>query len=295
MIEAIRRKKILVFTRRELFFEYLVITAGAAIFALALVLFLLPYRIAPGGISGIVIVINRLTGLPAGATMLCFNIPIFFLGVRFLGAGFGIKSLYATVVISAFTDLFNEGLHLALPIGDPILAPIFGGVVFGFGLGLIIKVGGGTSGSNTIACIIARHTNLKQGTAIFLMNVGIILAAGYFFGSADLALYGFLSMYASTIVIDLIVEGLEYARGAHIISERSVEIADAVLYELGRGVTALRGRGLFTHEDKDVLFVVVTRKEIHDLIAVVKKIDPKAFVVIAPVHEVVGEGFRRRV
>lgn len=294
MTDQAIRKKVLVFSRREKLAEYAVITAGSAIFALALVLFLLPYRIAPGGISGVAVIINGLTGFPAGVSMLCFNIPIFLIGLKFMGADFSAKSLYATIAISLFTDFFNEVLHLSLKIGDPILAPVFGGVVFGVGLGLIVKMGGGTSGSNTLARILARHTNLKQGASIMAINSGVIVAAGIFFGSADLALYGFLALYSSSIVIDLIVEGLEYARGAYIISERAVEIADSVLYEMDRGVTVLKGKGFYTQEEKDVLFVVVARKEIHDLVAIVKKIDPAAFCIISPVHDVLGKGFRKR-
>ena len=128
-----------------------------------------------------------------------------------------------------------------------------------------------------------------------LINAGVIASAGYLFKSADLALYAFLALYSSTLVIDMIVEGMEYVRGVYIISDRALEIADAILYELDRGVTAIHGRGLYTHEDKDILFAVAARKEIHDLVATVKKIDPKAFVIITPVHEVLGEGFRRRV
>lgn len=294
-MEDIIRKKVLVFTRREKIAEYAVITFGSAVFALAMVLFLIPHKIAPGGITGIAVIINQLTGFPAGITMLCFNVPIFLAGMKMLGADFGVKSLYATIIISFFTDFFNEVLHLRIAIHDPILAPVFGGVIFGAGLGFIIKVGGGTSGSNTVARILARYTNLKQSAAIFIINSGVIFVAGFVFKSADLALYGFLSLYSSTVIIDLVVEGLEYARGAYIISDKSIEIADAILYEMARGVTAIKGRGLYTHTDRDILFVVVTRKEVHNLTAIAKKIDPKAFVIVTPVHEVLGEGFRRRI
>jgi uncharacterized membrane-anchored protein YitT (DUF2179 family) len=289
------RKKILVFSKREKILEYAVITLGSTIFALAMVLFLLPYKIAPGGVTGLAVIINRLTQLPAGAIMLAFNIPIFLIGIKILGMDYSAKSLYSNIIISLFTDIFNEVLHLKLAIGDPILAPIFGGVVFGIGLGLMIKVGGGTSGVNTLSLILMRYTNLKQGASIFVMNSGIILVAGVIFKSADLALYGYLAMYASSVVIDMMVEGMEYARGAYIISDRSLEIADVVLYELGRGATALKVQGLYTYEEKNMLLVVVTRKEIHDLVAIVKKIDPTAFVIITPIHEVLGKGFRRRI
>lgn len=282
-------------SKREVCIQYLLITLGSIIFALGMVLFLIPHRIAPGGISGIAIIINYITGWPAGTTMLAFNIPIFLLGWRILGIHFTIKSLFSSVLIAVFTDIFNEVLHIKMAISDPILAPIFGGVVFGFGLGIVMKMGGGTSGSNTLARIIARCTNLKEGSAIMMMNVFIITGAGFAFHSADVALYACISFYVASLIIDMMVEGMEYARGAFIISERNIEISDAIIYGFERGATAFRGRGLYTHEDRDILFIVVTRKEIHDLIALVKSIDPKAFIVVTPVHEVLGEGFRRRI
>lgn len=226
--------------------------------------------------------------------MLVLNIVIFFLGLKFLGREFSIKSLYATTLISVFIDLFHHVFFLHMSIEDKVLAPIFGGVVFGAGLGCIIRMGGGTIGSNTLARIISRHTNLKQGASIMLVNSGVVALAGFVFHSADVALYGFLSMYASSIVIDLIVEGLEYARGIYIISERTIEIADVIVYQFSRGATTIEGKGFYTQEKRDIIFTVVTRKEVHALTAIVKKLDPKAFMIITPVHEVLGKGFKNR-
>lgn len=282
-------------TPMETLVQYLVITVGAAIFGISLTLFMLPYKIAPGGISGLVVILNHESGIPAGLLMLAFNIPIFLLGLKFLGGGFGLKSLYGTVMISVFTDLTNEALGLSMPIEDAILAPLFGGVVMGAGLGLIIKMGGATSGSGTIARIIARHTNLTHGTAILILNGLIIGVAGFVFQSADLAMYGLISLWISSFVIDAIMEGMDYARGVFIITNRVETVADAILHTMGRGGTALKGRGLYTNMEREIVFCVVTRKEIHDLVRMVRKIDPKAFVVISQVYEVLGEGFRPRV
>lgn len=289
------RKKILVLTSKEKIFQFAVITVGAVIASLALVLFMLPYKVAPGGVPGLAVIITTMTKFPAGITMLILNIPCFALGLWILGREFSAKTIYTAVSISVLTDFFNEILHLRITIHDPILAPIFGGVFFGVGVGLILKMGSATMGSGTIARILALKTNLKQGTAIFIINGVVIFAAGFTFRSADLALYGFLATYSSSVIVDMIVEGLEYARGAYIISDRAIEIADVILYEMQRGVTAFRGRGLYTHSDKDILFVIVTRKEIRDLTTIARKIDPAAFVIVTPVHEVLGQGFRRRI
>ncbi|OGQ22284.1 MAG: hypothetical protein A3C46_06935 [Deltaproteobacteria bacterium RIFCSPHIGHO2_02_FULL_44_16] len=294
MIDAFEKERLLARSKREIFFEYAVITFGSVIFALAVVLFLLPYQVAPGGVTGAAIIIHFLTHFPVGVTMFTINMVIFLLGLKTLGVDFTMKSIYASAVISFCTDLFHEVWHLQMPIRDAVLAPVFGGVVLGVGLGLIIRMGGGTSGSNTLARVISRYTNLKQGAAIFVINSGVIAAAGIIFKSADLALYGYVAVYTSSLVIDFIVEGFEYARGAYIISSRNIEIADMIVYEMGRGVTTLSGRGFYTQEDRGVLFTVMPRKEIHDLITIVKRIDPKAFVIIMPVHEVLGEGFKMR-
>ena len=287
-------KKVLVYTKREKIIEFALITLGCVIFALGIVIFLLPYKIAPGGITGVAVIINRFFGFPAGITMLSINTCIFLLGLKYLGTDFGVKSLYATIVISLLIDFFNEILHLSMRINDPILAPIFGGGVFGAGIGIIVRMGGGTCGSNTLARILAKKMGWKQGTSIMVINSGVIAASGVVFKSADLALYGFLSLYTSSVIIDLIVEGFEYSQGAYIISERAIEIGHVIVYEMKRGVTALNGKGLYTHEDRNVLFTVMSRKEIHDMVAITKKIDPKAFVIITPVHEVLGEGFKVR-
>jgi uncharacterized membrane-anchored protein YitT (DUF2179 family) len=280
---------------REMLFQYLVITLGAAIFGLSITLFMVPYKIAPGGISGIVVVLNNLYGWWPGFLFLAFNIPIFLLGIKLLGTSFGLKSIYGTVMISVFTDLTGEILNLRMGINDVILAPVFGGVVMGVGLGLIIKMGGATSGSGTIARIIARYTNFTHGTAILIMNTTIIAVAGFVFRSADLAMYGLLSLWISSKVIDAIMEGMDYARGVFIFTEKVEPITDIILNHMDRSGTALKGRGLYTNHDREVIFCVLMRKEVPDLVYAIRKIDSRAFVVISQVYEVLGEGFRPRI
>ncbi len=282
-------------SKKEILLQYVVITLGAAIFGLALTLFMLPFKIAPGGVSGLVVVLTHLFDLPAGILLLAFNIPIFVVGIRVLGSSFGFKSLYGTVLLSVFTDLFNEIMHLKMDISDPILAPVFGGVVMGVGLGLIIKMGGATSGSGTLARVLAHYTNMTHGTAILVMNTVIIGFAGIIFRSPDLAMYGLLSLWTSSKIIDAIMEGMDYARGVYIISQKSEAVAELILKSMSRGGTAIKSRGLFTNSEREMIFCVITRKELPDLRSLVKRIDPRAFVIITPVYEVLGEGFRPRI
>ncbi len=277
------------------FFQYSIITLGAAIFGLAMTLFILPHKIAPGGISGVAVILNHHSGIPAGFIMLAFNIPIFFAGLKVFGRGFGAKSLYGTVMISVFTDLFNEWMHLSIDVGDPMLSPVFGGIVLGVGLGLILKMGGATSGSGTLARIIANYTGFKHGNAILVINTLVVAWAGFTFHSTDLAMYGLLALYVSSKVIDVIMEGMGYARGAFIISSKTQEVGDVIVSQMNRGATALKGRGVYTDAEREVLFCIVTRRETVELVAAVRIIDPLAFVVITEVHEVLGEGFRPRI
>ena len=239
---------------------------------------------------------NALFKWPAGFLLFALNVPIFILGLKFLGASFGMKSLYGTIMLSVFTDLFNEVLHLSVTIGDPILAPVFGGVVMGVGLGLIIKMGGATSGSGTIARILARHTNLTQGTAILLINTLVVVFAGFAFKSADLA------HVRPLVLMDLLEGDGRHHRGhwttpaaSTLLRAKSSRSRMSSSTKLDRGGTAIQARGLYTNAEREILFCVLTRKEVADLIGLVKRIDPKAFVIISPVHEVLGEGFRQRV
>jgi len=277
-------------------YYYVFITLGAAIFGIGIAMFMVPYHVAPGGVSGLAIIINHSTGWPIGVLMAVLEVPIFLLGLRYLGATFSIKVLFATLMTSLFVFLFADVLHLSMTFdqGNILLAPIFGAVVIGVGLGLIIRAGAATSGSGTVARIIARFSNLTIGNAIGIINSLVIGLAWFVFEDAIAAMYGLIALYLSSKVIDIIVEGMDYARAAFIISARSDEISDMILYEMTRGGTALKGRGMYTNQDREILMVVVERKEVANLVRRVKAIDHRAFIIITEVYEVLGEGFRSR-
>jgi len=276
-------------------FDYLVIAAGATIMSLGLVLFLAPARIAPGGVSGLAIVLRDLWNLPMGLMMLVFNIPLFILGLKLLGRKFGPRTLFAFIIVSLTTDIFDKVLHLEAATHNILLASIFGGVVLGLGLGIVFRFKGTTGGSDIVGQIINKYTNFSVGTGIMLVDFMIISIAGAAFQSINLALYGFISLYFSSKVVDLVIDGFDYARSFYIITEKQAAIIKAVTEEMNRGGTLLTGRGFYTGETRDTLFIVVTRKEVSTLRQLVKRVDPQAFMVIANVHEVLGYGFRPRV
>ena len=271
--------------------DYLTIIAGSAIMALGMVWFLIPNRIAAGGVSGLATVIFYLAGLPVGLVMLIINIPLWLFSIRELGWKSAIRTLAGAAIFSVLTDLF--GLFLQEPLtNDPLLAALYGGVLIGIGLGFIFRVRGSTGGTALAAQLLHRLTGVSLGKGLFIFDVAVIIIAGFAF-NPELALYGALSLFATSYIIDLIQEGVAASKAALIISNHNAAISQAVLEDLDRGATALHGRGLYTGTDRDILLSVVARSELNHLKEIVYRIDPQAFVIVADVREVLGEGFKR--
>ncbi|RKY60377.1 MAG: hypothetical protein DRP96_05760 [Candidatus Neomarinimicrobiota bacterium] len=280
---------------KTIVYEYFGLAFGSAIMSLGLVLFLIPGKIAPGGVSGIGIVLHYLFNLPVGVVMLLFNIPLFILGMKVLGKQFGPRTLFSFIFLSLITDFFDKVLHLGAATDNLLLTSIFGGILLGIGLGIVFRFKGTTGGSDIVGQIIHKYSNITVGTAILIVDFFIISFAGIAFKDINLALYGFISLYFSSKVLDVILDGFDYARSFYIISEKQDEIIEAITREMGRGGTEIYGRGFFTRKERNILFTVVTRKEVTYLRQLVKQIDPDSFVIIANIHEVLGEGFRPRV
>ncbi len=273
--------------------EYIFIFIGVLLTAVGLDMFLVPNKIAAGGVSGIATIVYYAARFPVGLTMLIINVPLFLIGIRKLGVGFGIRSLFGTVAISLAVDLLAP--VLPVPTRDPLLASIYGGIVTGIGIGIVFRNGGTTGGTDLAAAIINNYMKMSVGVVLFMIDACVIAAAGITFKSAELALYALLTIFLTSRVIDMVQEGFGYAKAALIISDRPREISEAILIQMDRGVTTLKGKGMYTGIDRDVVFSVVTRAEISILKKLVHSIDPKAFVILTDVHEVLGEGFKRRV
>lgn len=268
--------------------EYLGILVGAAVTAVALDWFLVPNRIAAGGVSGLATITYHLFGWPVGITMLALNVPLFLAGLWAIGLRFGVKTLVGTVATSLFIDAFAPYLR---PITqDPLLASIYGGLIAGLGLGITFRFGGSTGGTDMAARLIQRLSTLSVGSALLAVDGAVIFASAIAF-DPEVALYALISVFITTKTIDLVQVGEAYAQAAFIISEKAEEIGSAILNDLERGATSLSGRGLYTGAKREVLFVIVGRHEIQALRKLVRAIDPGAFVAITDVSDVLGEGF----
>ncbi len=275
---------------RAAFIAYVGVTAGVTLVALGLNWFLVPNRLAAGGVSGLAVVVYHLFRVPVGVTMLAVNIPLFLLAARVLGVAAGARSVFGSVALSVAVDALAP--YLRPLTEDPVLAAIYGGVLVGIGVGITYRFGGSTGGTALGARLIHHYLHIGTGRAMLLADGIVILAAGLAFGP-ELALYALLSVFVTMRVIDLLEEGTPYAKAAIIVSDVPDQVASRVLHELNRGATALMGRGLYTGRDRDILLVIVSRDEVGRLKQLVRSTDPSAFVVISDVHEALGEGFRR--
>lgn len=298
--------------------DYIAITIGAFIMALGIGAFLTDAQVVPGGVSGLAMVVHYVSTkkIPVGLTMWILNIPLYFWGLKEIGKQFGVRTFVGFSLSSFFIDFLRGNipgfgfikLQEATAIRDLyqhdfILAVLFGAVLLGIGLGIIFKFRGSTGGSDIVAAIMQKKHGWKPGQAFLLIDSLVIATAGLvihfmkistFKPALTLTLYAFILLFISSKIIDILIEGMDYAKAAIIISPKFKEIADAIMDDLSRGATALKGRGIYTNQDREVIYTVVSRKEITLLTDSIKSIDPNAFVIINNVHEVLGQGFRRR-
>ncbi|HWR42458.1 YitT family protein [Sporomusa sp.] len=269
--------------------DYLGIVLGTVITALALNIFLIPNKVAAGGVSGLATVFHYAFGLPVGMTMLALNIPLFFASVKILGTRFGINTLLGAAVLSISIDLTAPFTRILT--SDLLLNSLYGGVLSGIGMGLVFKFKGTTAGTDLAAAIINKLTGISVGQALLGVDFFVIALAGFVFESAELSLYALISLFVTTQIIDLVQEGPSTAKAFFIMSNSPEAVADAIMAELGRGVTFLSGRGGYTQTDRDVVFCVVSTSEVTLVKDLVYRIDRQAFVIVADAHEVLGEGF----
>ncbi|TEB04317.1 hypothetical protein Psch_04043 [Pelotomaculum schinkii] len=271
-------------------YEIAGVSLGVLLVALGLDMFLIPNKIAAGGVSGIATILHYLVGAPVGAAILALNIPLFAMGIYRLGLRFGFRSLYGTITLSLAVDLLAPALPV--PTNDILLASLFGGVLTGLGMGLVFRHRGTTGGTDLAAAVLRTYTGVNIGQLLFLVDGAVVLAAGVAFRSAELAMYALITIFITAWLIDVVQEGISYAKAFLIISERPDEIAEAILAGLDRGATAWPAQGVYTGARREVLLSVVDRAEVTRLKEIVHGVDPRAFVILADVHEVLGEGFK---
>jgi uncharacterized membrane-anchored protein YitT (DUF2179 family) len=299
--------------------DYFFLTIGSMLMALGIGVFLVDARVVPGGVSGLSMAIHYLSGntIPVGMLIWVLNLPLFLWGVKELGSRFGARTFYGFTISSFFIDFFRGDIpgfaYMALQKSDAVMdlaqndflfLILLGAVLLGVGLGLVFKFKGTTAGSDIVAAILQKRFGFKPGQAIMMLDFFVITFAGLVIYLKDLApdrpamsltLYAFFLLFISSRIIDVIIDGFDYARSAIIISDKHQKIADEIMTRLSRGATALKGRGLYKDIDREVLMTVIPRKEVTLLNEIIQEIDPDAFVTIHNVHEVLGDGFRRRV
>lgn len=281
---------------KSIIIDYTVITLGLIIAAIGIRVFLVPGKIASGGVSGIAIILHHKFGFKVGLSMLIMNIPLFLIGIKNFGKGYGIKTFYGTVFLSFFVDFIEFIIPSIDKIvdytkgGNMLLAPIYGGVITGLGIGIVMKYGGSTGGTDIVAQILNKFTKIPTGYAMMMVDFMVIIGATIVFGW-EAALYAIICLYATGIFIDKTLDGVSYSKMVLIISDEYEKIKDVILYDIERGGTGISANGLYTSNEKRMILTVLKTKEIHGLKEFIKQIDVNAFIIVTDVHEVYGEGF----
>jgi uncharacterized membrane-anchored protein YitT (DUF2179 family) len=268
----------------------IIITIGALLMATGLEIFLVPNKVIDGGVTGISIMLSHVTGLKLGIFLFLLNLPFVFLGYKQFGKTFAISTVYGIIMLSLFATFF----HPIPPFTDDILlATIFGGIFLGVGVGLVIRNGGASDGTEILSIVISRKVPFSVGEIVMFINLFILGSAGFVY-TWDRAMYSILAYVVAAKAIDLVITGMEESKSVWIISDIANEIGDAINSRLGRGVTYLHGEGAFTGDEKKVIFCIITRLEESKLATIVDEIDPSAFLAIADVAEVKGGRFKKK-
>lgn len=270
--------------------RFIFITIGAILMAIALELFLVPNKLLDGGIVGISIMMSHFLKLPIGLFIFILNIPFFYLGYKQIGKTFAFSTLYGIGILSIGTALLHPVPAFA---DEKFLVTIFGGIILGLGVGIVIRYGGSLDGTEILAILINNKTPFSVGEIVMVINFFIYTAAGFVF-TWESAMYSVIAYFIAAKTIDIVQQGLDESKSVWIISDQYVEIGDAINDRLGRGVTYLKGEGAYTGDDKKVIFCVITRLEEFKLKDIVNHYDDSAFVAIGNVSEVKGGRFKKK-
>lgn len=291
-----------IFSRQWLIDNLFLIT-GSFILASAFVFFITPHKIVPGGVYGISIVVHYLTkglfsfwpdGVPIGLFALMIDIPLILAGIKILGPRFGVKTITGSVLTAVFTDLITwlRPVADAPLVNDVLLSVIFAGVLAGFGLGLIFKSRATSGGSDIIAMIIGKYTHVQIGRLMIYVDSVIVLFGLFAFGEWEIPLYSWIVIYITGKVIDITLEGADYNKALMIISNQHELIKNKLITDLERGGTYLQGSGMYTGEEKRIIYTIVSRREVAVLKEYISNIDPDAFITVMDTKEILGEGFQ---
>jgi len=279
---------------REQVKEYVFSTIGVMLTALGLVIFFIPNNIAAGGASGMAMILHKLfSSIPVGVWMYIINIILFVLGFLLVGRDFSFKTIYSAFALNFFVDLFDRIIAVPKYTGDDLmLAVFFGNVLASIGMAIAFANNSSTGGTDIVAKIIARYFHTPIGTTLLVVDFSIGIFAGFAF-NPRIAMYALLAIIVNGITIDFVLKGLELSATMMIISSKTDEIKKYILEKMERGATILKAQGAYSGRDIDVLYVALRRRELGEVLNVIKHIDPDAFVIVTEARYVLGEGFRR--
>jgi uncharacterized membrane-anchored protein YitT (DUF2179 family) len=277
-------------TKSKLLKKLIFVPIGAILVAVGLEIFLVPNHVIDGGIVGISIIVSELTGFNLGWLLILLNFPFFFLGYKQIGKTFALTTFAGIIVLGTSTALF-----LPVPVftDDLLLASVFGGIILGTGVGLVIRHGGSLDGTEILAILFNKATPFSVGEIVMFFNVFILGSAGFVFGW-DRAMYSLMAYFIAFKTIDVIIEGFDQSKSAWIISDNHEAIGEALNARLGRGVTYISGEGAYSGDEKKVIFTVITRLEEAKLKSIVDDLDPAAFLAVGDIHDVKGGRFKKK-
>lgn len=265
---------------------------GCTVMSVGINMFFKPYTIAPGGLSGLSLVIGKLTGLSISTVMLGLGIPLIVFSIRILGKRDALKTLIGMVVLSICLDVTTP-LSNFIVTEDVLLCSISGALLLGSGLGIVLSIDASTGGTDLIALMLHRvFPNVPIAKFMLMLDGMVVVSAGIANKNLETALYSGVALFVISKVVDAIISGFDYSKAFIIISNESNALRDEIMKELKRGVTFLEGKGGYTNQEKDVLLVVIPKKQEVHLKKVIKSVDPQAFTIVTDAHEVLGEGFK---
>ena len=275
---------------KQLVWKYLMITVGACIYAVAVALLLDPNQLAPGGVVGISVILNRMVGLPTGTVILCINIPLLVVGVWKLGLKFLFSTIYATVFSSAVVNLLT-------PYGavtqDLLLASFFGGVLLAVGMAVVFKAGATTGGTDIVVRLLKlKYRHIETGKLFFCTDLAVVAASILVFHDLNTGLYALISIIVFAIVFDIVLYGGDTAKLVYVVSDKEKAIAQRIMDELEIGVTYVHGEGAYTGNSKRVILCVAKKQLFPNIKEIVKQEDSLAFMIVSSASDIYGEGFK---
>lgn len=280
-----------IFSKKELK-NNLFILLGTLCISLAVVLFFLPNNITTGGTPGMAILLHHISGFSIGAMVIAINIPLLIWGGKYLGRLFAIRTILAIILISFFIDFFSKFLELEALTNNILLSSIFGGIIIGFGVGLIIKGNASAGGSTIVARIVASNSHIKPAQVILFIDLIIILCSIYVFKDIEKALWSIMSIYMTSKAIDIVLTGPLSTKVIHIASNKAELLSEKISESLAEEGTIIKGSGLLKEQDKTLILIVLDVKKLAQLRSIINENDPEAFMIVMEASEMLGRGYK---